>query len=136
MRTPLNALVAIAAPLALAVPAFAADAAAPPKPPAAKTCLQNNRIYTWRVVNTRELIVGDVENNVFTVHLGGGCIALNNSVVVLNFIGKTDLGCLERGDRVSYRAPGLGRLTCFITDVHPGLEPRPGAKEAPQSSPQ
>jgi len=123
MRTPIAILAAVAL-LSTAASALAAEPLGPAAPPAPKTCLQNNRIYTWRAVSTRELIVGDIEGNVFTVHLSGGCVGLNDSILQIQFGTDTNLGCLRRGDRVSYREPVLGRMSCFVNEVHPGLEPR------------
>jgi hypothetical protein len=82
-------------------------------------CLQNNRIWTWNVIDERTLIVTDLNSHPFLVQLGGGCVGLNNAILALRFNTWTDLGCLERGDRVSFRAPVLGRMTCFVREVEP-----------------
>jgi hypothetical protein len=37
----------------------------------------------------------------------------------LRFHTWTNLGCLQRGDTVSYNAPGLGPLNCFVQEVEP-----------------
>jgi hypothetical protein len=84
-------------------------------------CLQNNRIWSWRMVNSRTLVVTDVNYRPFTVHLTGGCVGLTNAIGALAFRTWTDLGCLRRGDTVSFREPTLGRMSCFVTDVQPGL---------------
>ena len=84
-------------------------------------CLQNNRIWSWRMVNSRTLAVTDVNDRPFTVHLTGGCVGLTNAIRALAFRTWTDLSCLTRGDRVSFREPTLGRMSCFVTDVQPGL---------------
>jgi hypothetical protein len=118
---------ALPALLALTIPALAEQQVGP-QPPPQKTCLQNNRIYTWRAVSNRELVVGDIQGNVFTVHLSGGCTGLNDSIMAMRFVTKTNLGCLSQGDRVSYREPVLGRMTCFVNEVHPGLEPKKGQR--------
>ena len=103
---------AVVAGLMAASSAFASDAA----------CLQNNRIWSWNVVNTRTLIVSDRENRKFVVHLSGGCVGLTNMVPAMAFRTDTNLGCLRPGDRVSYRAPVLGRMTCFVRGVEPYTE--------------
>ena len=82
-----------------------------------KACLQNNRIWSWNVINERSLIVTDLYNRPFRVQLGGGCVGLTNAILTLRFNTWTNLGCLERGDRVTFRAPGLGRMTCFVRGV-------------------
>ena len=85
-----------------------------------QTCLQNNRIWSWNAVNDRLLIVTDVTYHQFIVRLGGGCIGLSAyPLTALRFHTWTRLGCLQRGDDVSYDAPALGRLTCFINEVQP-----------------
>lgn len=129
MRT-MSAGVVVLAALMLAGPSVAEDRVAP-NPPQQKTCLQNNRIYTWRVVNNRELIVGDIQGNVFTVRLSGGCVGLNDSILAMRFVTKTNLGCLSAGDRVSYREPVLGQMSCFVNEVRPGLEPKKDQKVEP-----
>ena len=94
---------------------------APAQPsPSQQTCLQNNRIWSWNAVNDRLLIVTDVTYHRYIVRLGGGCIGLSSYVLTaLRFHTWTSLGCLQRGDDVFYRAPGLGRLTCFVEEVQP-----------------
>jgi len=88
-------------------------------------CLQNNRIWGWKAVDDRTLIVTDRNYKKFTVHLTGGCINLSKyagaSLVVR---GSTSLGCLTTGDRIGFNSPGLGPLTCVVTDTNPG-EPSP-----------
>lgn len=102
-------------------------AAAPTALPAAparggnvdRACLQNNRIWSWRVVNDRTLIVGDRQNREFLVRLTGGCLGLRQEMTALRFRTWTSLGCLGQGDRVSFNAPALGEMTCIVTDVLP-----------------
>ena len=88
-------------------------------------CLQNNRIWGWRAVDDRTLIVTDRNYKRFTVHLTGGCIGLDKyagaSLVVRT---ATSLSCLMTGDRIAFNSPGLGPLTCVVTDTNPG-EPSP-----------
>jgi hypothetical protein len=83
------------------------------------TCLQNNRIWSTSVVNDRTLIVRDRQNNPFVVELSGGCTGLTSSLGGINFRTHTNLGCLRRGDRVSFRNPAFSRRdTCFVREVH------------------
>jgi Family of unknown function (DUF6491) len=86
-----------------------------------EACLQNNRIWGWNVINERTLIVTDRNNRPFLVRLSGGCVGLTNATLRLRFNTWTNLGCLGRGDRVSFRAPALGSMTCFVNDVQPYL---------------
>ena len=117
----------------LALPAAAPIATALEKEPAReqqKACLQNNRIWSWRVINERTLIVADRENRPFLVRLTGGCVGLTNATLRLAFRTHTDLGCLEHGDSVAFRAPALGPMSCFVTDVEP-YAPAPDENHAP-----
>jgi hypothetical protein len=84
-----------------------------------QACLQNNRIYGWIVVNERALIVNDIYGRRFSVDLSSGCVGLTNATLALRFLTTTDLGCLMRGDRVSFQAPVLGQMSCFVNDVQP-----------------
>lgn len=84
-----------------------------------RACLQNNRIWGWRVLNERTLTVNDRNGRPFIVNLSGGCVGLTNATLRLRFNSWTSLGCLKRGDRVSFVAPALGRMSCFVTDVRP-----------------
>ena len=82
-------------------------------------CLQNNRIYGWIVVNERALIVNDIYGRRFGVDLSSGCVGLTNATLALRFLTTTNLGCLMRGDRISFQAPVLGPMSCFVNDVQP-----------------
>lgn len=110
----------VAALLSLMALPHPASAQPAPAPSPQDTCLQNNRIWGWNAVNDRMLIVTDRSYRRFVVRLGGGCIGLGSYPLMgLAFHTWTDLGCLQRGDTVSYRAPGLGPLNCFVQEVQP-----------------
>jgi hypothetical protein len=102
---------------------IALGSVAPITPAAAQdraACLRNNRIYGWDVVNPRTMIVTDRQRNRFMVRLSGGCIGLDNSSIRIAFRTATNLGCLQRGDRIAYRDFALGRPeTCFVQSVEP-----------------
>jgi len=101
-----------ALPLASAVPAAE-------QTQQSQACLQNNHIWGWRVVNERLLIVNDLHYQPFLVHLTGGCVGLTNAVWAIRIRTWTSLGCLGQGDRVSFRAPALGQMSCVVTSVEP-----------------
>ncbi len=84
-----------------------------------RSCLQNNRIWSWGVVNDRTLIVADRQDRQFLVRLTGGCIGLRYEMTALRFQTWTNLGCLGQGDRVTFNAPALGQMQCVVTDVQP-----------------
>ena len=116
MQTWRNVLIGALIGVSLATPVLAA---------ADNACLQNNRIWGWRAVDDRTLIVTDRNYKRFTVHLTGGCFGLDKyagaSLVVRT---ATSLSCLMTGDRIAFNSPGLGPLTCVVTDTNPG-EPSP-----------
>ena len=116
MRTLVLATTAVLATAALASVVLNSTAPASAQPSGA--CLQNNQIWRTSVVDDRTIIVNDRFNNPFVVQLSGGCQGLNTNLGAVSFRTRTNLGCLSRGDRVSFRHRTLGRNTCFVTDVH------------------
>lgn len=84
-----------------------------------RACLQNNRIWSWRALDERTLVVNDRQGRPFLVRLSGGCVGLTNATRRIRLVTDTNLGCLERGDRVRFAAPALGRTSCFVRDVRP-----------------
>jgi hypothetical protein len=84
-----------------------------------RACLQNNRIWGWRAINERTLVVTDLYYRPFLVRLRSGCVGLTNATVALQFNTWTDLGCLRPGDKVSFREPTLGEMSCLVRDVRP-----------------
>ena len=85
------------------------------KDPAA--CLQASRLWSFNVLDQRTVVLGDRDNNKFTVHMTGGCIGLTNIIDDLRVVTKPNLGCLTQGARIAFREPTLGRMTCFVTSV-------------------
>jgi len=82
-----------------------------------KVCLQNNRVWGFDVVDERTLQVTDLNYRRYTVHMTSGCVGLTKAVLDIALRTTTSLGCLGQGDRVSFRSPGLGRLSCTVTGV-------------------
>src|SRR4051812_41842307 len=78
------------------------------------SCLRNNRVWGFSASSPNTLRVTDQRGNGYTVHMGGGCVNLNNAVTNVELLTRTSLGCLEPGDRVAFVEPSLGRLTCFV----------------------
>jgi hypothetical protein len=94
--------------------------AAPVSAAEGDACLQNNRIWSWQMINDRTLVVTDVNHKPFTVRTTGPCTGLTNVLNDVAFKSTLSLGCLQPGGQIVYRAPGLGRLSCFINEVKPG----------------
>jgi len=112
MRTALAGLLIGAA---LATPVLAAEEA----------CLQNNRIWGWQALDQRTLVVTDRDYKRYTVHLTGGCIGLDRYAgASIVFRQKLNLGCLSQGDMVAFNSPGLGCMSCSVTNVE-AAQPAP-----------
>jgi uncharacterized protein DUF6491 len=96
-----------------------------------KACLQSNRIWGWQAVNDHTLIITDRAYRRFTVSLRSGCIGLADYAgMALTVRTTTSLGCLAQGDMVRFNSPALGRLSCVVSSVRPGVpkeEPGPDA---------
>ena len=88
--------------LSLAVAAFGSV----PVLAAPGACVPNNRIQSTRIVNNTTVMVTDKAGKTYTVHMHGACVGLDQSALNLSFRTKTQLGCLSRGDTVSYSLPG------------------------------
>ena len=84
---------------------------------ASGACLRNDLLWGFNVVNERTLRLTDRYYNEFTVRMTSGCVGLNNLASNLRLRTKTRLGCLERGDRVTFREPTLGQMSCSIIAV-------------------
>jgi hypothetical protein len=85
---------------------------------AENACLQGNRVWGWQALDDRTLVVTDRNYKRYTVHLTGGCVGLDRyAAAPLVVTTKTSLGCVGQGDRIAFRAPGLGPLTCVVTSV-------------------
>jgi hypothetical protein len=80
-------------------------------------CLQNNRLWSWQVVDGRTLSITDRTNKKFTVRVASGCVGLTNSVPDIQISGHGNLACVRRGDFVRFMEPNLGRLSCAITSI-------------------
>jgi hypothetical protein len=121
MRNPMLAAAFIA--VAASVPALCAERAvnAPPSSPSAKesddACLQNNRLWSWQVVNPRTLSITDRTQKRFTVRVASGCVGLTNLIQAIEIRGLSELSCVRRGDFVRFVEPSLGRMSCTITSV-------------------
>jgi hypothetical protein len=82
-----------------------------------ETCLQNNRLWGWQVINPRTLSITDRTQKRFTVRIAGGCVGLKNSIDTIELRGVGSLSCVRRGDFVRFVEPNLGRMSCAITAV-------------------
>lgn len=96
MRTNMLSICSLAVVALASVPALAAPGA----------CVPNNRIQSTRIMNNTTVMLTDMAGKTYTVHMHGACVGLDQSALNLSFRTKTELGCLSRGDTVSYSVPG------------------------------
>ena len=129
MRTLVLATAAVLSAAALTSAVLHSSAPASAQPSGA--CLQNSRIWSTSVVDDRTIIVNDRFGSPFVVELSGDCTGLTTNLGPVNFRTRTSLGCLSRGDRVSFRHRTLGRNTCFVRDVHTDLTTLASAGQPP-----
>ena len=111
---------------------FASMFAVLPALAAADACVQNNRIYSSKVVDRTTILIIDITNKQYTVHMRGACIGLDKTAEKLTFRTKTQLGCLTSGDSISYNRPGERtrvairgsmQTPCFVDHVTEGAPP-------------
>jgi len=91
------------------------------------TCLQIGRIWSWKALNTRTLIVEDELHRKFKVGLQGYCPALpfKLSLGFKSVGGISGLDCLQRGDEVISHDVGIPYI-CPIMTIAPYTPPRAG----------
>jgi len=99
---------------------MAATLATPVLAASEDVCLQHNRIWSWRAVNDRTLVVSDKNLHYYTVRMNPGCIGLTNGAAKLVFRTWQNLGCVDRGDIIGVNSPGLGFVSCSIAGVEGG----------------
>jgi len=119
MRTANALLAGLLASAAVIGPAFAAS----------DVCVQKNRIFSTRVIDSGTVVVTDMDKKQYTVHMRGTCVGFNKNAENLTFRPTTELGCLSAGDSIGYNQPGervsvktRGSLqsTCTIDSVTAG----------------
>ena len=87
-------------------------------------CLQHNRIWGWRALDERTVLVTDRMQNRYTINMSGSCFGLTDGGAILVFRTWTNLSCVGVGDLLGVRTPGLGFISCSISNVQAGA---PGA---------
>jgi hypothetical protein len=99
---------------------------------ASDACVQNNRIFSTKVIDSSTVLITDMDKKQYTVHMRGTCIGLDKNAEMLSFRTKTQLGCLTSGDSISYNVPGEHtpvtvrgsiQTPCFIDSVKDGGPP-------------
>ncbi|HMI98161.1 MAG TPA: DUF6491 family protein [Micropepsaceae bacterium] len=90
-------------------------------------CLQHNRIWGWRALDERTVLVTDRMQNRYTINMRGSCFGLTDGGAILVFRTWTNLGCVGVGDLLGVRTPSLGFTSCSISNVQAGAPgPAPG----------
>jgi hypothetical protein len=98
----------------------AITAATPVLAASGDVCLQHNRIKTWKAVDDRTLVFTDMQDKQYTVHMANACQGVTNGGAILTYQTWTNLGCLDRGNIINVRAPGLIESSCSIASVTAG----------------
>lgn len=113
----------LAALLAIAAPAVAADEAQSP-PPASKpasVCLRHSEVDGWGARDRKSMIVNDRFGKKYLLSLSGLCDDINYAFGVgFRPIGGVNVGtCVDRGDHVVIRGGGAmpNNDTCWVTKV-------------------
>lgn len=84
------------------------------------SCLELGRVYNWKVVDNKTLIVEDDLHQKFKVSLMGYCPALPfNETLGFKVIGGTQLSCISRGDEIISHQHPLGAFHCPVTNIVP-----------------
>jgi len=90
------------------------------------SCLQRNRLSSWRAVDDRTLEMTDRQMNRYTVRLMNRCLQATRAGARLSYRHWTALSCLRSGEILTVSAPGGGRATCSIAGVE-GAQATPTA---------
>jgi len=104
-------------------------------------CLQLNRVYNTKVVDSQTLYATDLQHRPYLIHMTSRCVGLNQASENLslrraNGIG-TEYECLQRGDILGYSFPGdptMGlrsitphgvqtQMQCTVDSVTPTVPP-------------
>jgi hypothetical protein len=95
-------------------------AATPVLAASGEACLQHNRIKTWKAVDDKTLVFTDMQDKQYTVHMANACQGVTNGGAILAYQTWTNLGCLDQGNIINVRAPGLVQSSCSIASVTAG----------------
>lgn len=99
---------------------------------AGEACLANNRILSTKVIDFSTILITDKDKKPYTVHMRGTCVGLDQAAENLSFRTKTQLGCLSRGDSISYNLRGESarpairpqtQTPCIVDSVTEGAPP-------------
>jgi len=83
------------------------------------TCLEFGRIYNWKALDNKTLIVEDNWHHKYKLSLMGYCPNLTwKERVSFRSIGGTELSCMTKGDEVDVRDIGIP-ARCPITNIVP-----------------
>ena len=86
-----------------------------------EACIRPIRIFSMEPVDNKTIVISDRQRNQYTVHMRGTCVGMDRSTTALGFRYQGgELGCIKRGDRISYRLGASPRMTCFIDGVTAG----------------
>jgi hypothetical protein len=94
-------------------------------------CIRPTRIFSTEPIDNRTILITDRSRNQYTIHMNGTCVGMDRSTSALVFQYQgTELSCLRRGDRISYRIGDSPHQTCYIGGVTFGAPPNASAAPA------
>jgi Family of unknown function (DUF6491) len=121
MKYLISAALALGGVFLLALPVAAQPLAAPPAQLPQGQCLQQNRVYGWKVIDDQTLIVDDRSMRKFKVTLAKGCHDLKWPMH-MGFSAGTGFGisCVQRNSFliVPPNGPDIAQR-CLVEDVQP-----------------
>ena len=120
------------------IPAALALAMVAPSAGASTTCLQIGRIWSFKPLDSKTLIVGDQLYRKFRLTLTGYCprLPFKLNLAIKSASGVNGLDCVERGDTVISEDAGT-HYTCPVMSVvpyTPEMERADRAKSAEQGA--
>jgi hypothetical protein len=87
-----------------------------------KVCLQLNRVYSTKVIDSRTLLATDYQHKPYTVHMSQRCVGLDQFAQNLSFRRAAEIGseylCIEHGDTLGYSLPGDPSMGVRSITVH------------------
>ncbi len=87
-----------------------------------KVCLQLNRVYSTKVIDSRTITATDYQHRPYTVHMSQRCVGLDQFAQNLSFRRAAEIGseylCIQHGDTLGYSLPGDPSMGVRSITVH------------------
>ena len=82
-----------------------------------QTCLQRNRMQSWKAINDHTLDFTDLNRNHYTITTNSACRGVTDPQAHLVFHVWQNLECLPIGEIIVVRSPVFGATQCSIASV-------------------